>query len=89
MSGRNRGELRDRLGLHDLDSGPDTNIGGVAFTNDTGGKVKGTSTIRGTTYTIVGIGCALAGLPSEGDNSDFTGSVVVSSPTATIQYSES
>jgi hypothetical protein len=53
--------------------------GGVTYTNETvGGKkqVTGHATITGTTYTTDGFACALGGLPSEANNTDYTGTAV-------------
>jgi hypothetical protein len=53
--------------------------GGVTYTNETvGGKKQVTvhATVTGITYTTDGFACALGGLPSEGNNSDYTGTVV-------------
>jgi hypothetical protein len=53
--------------------------GGLTYTNETvGGKKQVTvhETITGITYTTDGFACALGGLPSEGNNSDYTGTLV-------------
>jgi hypothetical protein len=53
--------------------------GGVTYTNETvGGKKQVTvhETITGITYTTDGFACTWLELPSEGNNSDYTGTVV-------------
>jgi hypothetical protein len=51
--------------------------GGVVYTNEAG-KVKVDVTATGVTYTSEGPLCSLGGIPSEANNSDYTGDVVVS-----------
>jgi hypothetical protein len=53
--------------------------GGVTYTNETvGGKnvVKLKITATGITYTANGFACSLGGIPSEGNNADYTGTWV-------------
>lgn len=51
--------------------------GGVTYTNEPAGKVTIHMTITGITYTSEGGLCGLAGVSSEGNNTDTTGTVVV------------
>lgn len=51
--------------------------GGVTYTNEAGGKVTIHATVTGITYTSTGGLCSLGGISSEGNNSDYTGTVTV------------
>lgn len=54
--------------------------GGVTYTNQTeggNGVVKVTTTVTGITYTSSGFACTLAGIPSEGDDASYTGTMIV------------
>jgi hypothetical protein len=63
--------------------------GGVTYTNGTGTvNVKATAT--GITYTCESAFlCGVAGIPTEGNNADYTGNVVVSSTAGNISWSGS
>jgi hypothetical protein len=58
--------------------GQTSTSGGVTYVNEPGGKVKAVMTSTGVTYTTEGALCALAGFPSEGNNADYIGTVVLS-----------
>jgi hypothetical protein len=53
--------------------------GGVTYTNTPDGKVDIKATVTGITYTCTpAFLCGLGGLPSEGNNADYTGTVLAS-----------
>jgi hypothetical protein len=64
--------------------------GGVTYTNQAGGKVKVKTTATGITYTCESAFlCGLAGIPTEGNTADYTGSVEVFSTAGNITWSGS
>jgi hypothetical protein len=63
--------------------------GGVTYTNEAG-KVVIHSTVTGITYTCTpAFLCGLGGLPSEGNNADYTGTVVAHGAKGNISVSSS
>jgi hypothetical protein len=54
-------------------------VGGVTYTNEAGGKVKVKATATGVTYTCASaFACGLAGIPTHGNDADYTDEVVIS-----------
>jgi hypothetical protein len=63
--------------------------GGVIYINQAG-KIQVKDTVTGITYTCESAFlCGLAGIPTEGNNADYTGTLIASSPAGNISYSES
>jgi hypothetical protein len=63
--------------------------GGVTYTNENG-TVNVKETITGITYTCESAFlCGLAGIPTEGNNADYNGTMVVASTAGNISWSGS